>query len=105
MQGLDAGDVVRFVQRGEGNEADQVVENGVVDQRGLGIALATMNDTMADSNDLPAALGGLEPFEQGVEGKVMADLVADNDLIGDFFTVTVLGDQFGDIGTDAVDLA
>jgi len=104
LQGLDARHVVRFVQRRQGEEAGQMAEDDIVDQGRLGVAFAAMDDTVTDCDDFPAGLGGLEPLQQGIEGLGVADVVASDQLIGDFFTRTILGHHLGGGGTDAVDL-
>jgi len=105
LQGADAGDVVRLVQRGEGDEAGQVAEYGFIDDGRLRVALAAVHDAMADGDDLPAGVRGHEPLEQGVEGDVMADLFAGDGLVGNLLAGAVFGDHFGGVGADTVDLA
>ena len=71
----------------------------------LRVAVTAVHHAMTDGDDLPAGLCGLEPFQQGVEGLVVADLFAGNALVGDSGAAAVLGDHSGRQGADPVDLA
>ncbi len=82
-----------------------MAEHGIVDDGRLGIAFAAMNHTMSNRDDLPAGVGRHEPFQQRIKSLVVADVFTDDGLIGDFLSGLVLGDQFGGVGANAVNLA
>ena len=96
---------MRFVQGGQRDKTDQVAKHGFVDDGWLGITLATMNHSMSNRDDLPAGMGGHKPLQQCVEGLVVADLFADNGLVGNLLAGFVFGDQLGGIGADTVNLS
>ena len=70
---LDAGDVVRLVERRERDELAQLGEHRLVDQHRRGEVGAAVDDAMADGDDPARIADVLEPTENDAHRRVMVE--------------------------------
>jgi hypothetical protein len=103
--GLDAVEVVRLMQRGEGDEALEFLDDFAVDRDRRRKKLAAMDNAMADGRQIPAVLRFAQPFQQEIQAGLMLRFLAASEFEGNFvFARLIPGNQPG-LGADAVDLA